>query len=180
MKHVVYYPSLKVSLFLMNTLQLKHMDKHWWFYLLHWCSLGLFFTHGDKLYLCSIPVRLPEDLLSCRAGNRNFLMGIRTRTGLFLWPSMKVGLDSEDWWIISICFLFLFFMNMVHQKFKLCMQVFFFPLLIEELGSMNYGYYETHHGQDLIDTHDKSFVYVNKSGICWCYQQTQVISVRGF
>lgn len=127
-KHVVYYPSLKVSLFLMNTLQLKHRQT----LLILFAALmfmRFIFTHGDKLYSCFIPVRLPEGLLSCGAGNRNFLMGIRTRTGLFLWPSMKVGLDSEDWWIISICFLFLFFMNMVHQKFKLCMH--FFPLLIE-------------------------------------------------
>lgn len=42
---------------------------------------------------------------------------------------------------------------------------------------MNYGYYETHHGQDLIDTRDKSFVYVNIWDLLMLPADTRYFSV---
>lgn len=73
-KHVAYYPSLKASVLFDDVFQL-------------WRCFILFLPFSN-----CFTVHLPEDLFSCRTGNRDFLMGIRTRTGLFLWSSMRVGL----------------------------------------------------------------------------------------
>ena len=77
-------------------------------------------------------VSLPEDLFSYWTGNRNFLMGTRTRTGLFLWSPMRVGLESEEdcgpriisTWI----FFFLYPWTWCTKKFKSCVQVLFYSV----------------------------------------------------
>lgn len=74
-KHVAYYPTLKASVPFDDSFSLK---------VIH--------AHSYSLFSNSFTVNLPEDLFSCRTGNRNFLMGIGTRIGLFLWSSMRVGL----------------------------------------------------------------------------------------
>lgn len=76
-----------------------------------WRCFLLFYS----LFSNYFTVDLPEDHFSCRTGNRNFLMGIRTRIGLFLWSSMRVGL------IIVTVFL----INKVQQNFKNSLKIIF-------------------------------------------------------
>lgn len=87
-KHVVYYPSLKVSLVLGEE---------------RWCHGGLFSTcSAETLFKMFPAVSSPEDLFSRRAGNGNLLVGTRTGAGLFLRPAMSSGLDGENCEIISM------------------------------------------------------------------------------
>lgn len=73
-------------------------------------------------------------------------MGIRTRTGLFLWSSMRVGLDSEDCGIISISFLFSFSWPWCTKNSRAVCRYFF---VILERVTVDY---ETRHRRALVNT----------------------------
>lgn len=127
--------------------------------IINWC-----FHEVCLRYFLFFTVNLLENLFSHWTGNRDFLMGIRTRSGLFLWSLMRVELDIENCW--SSAHAFFLFLNMMHQKFKSCNAgiIFVFPL--------EWATWTIDRIQLILTCLRfmevlRNLIYVNKSGICW-------------